>query len=72
MIGWYFCGETALHYLFPKADRKAAALVYAVISALGAVITAENVWLISDIFNGLMAVPNLIGLIVLSGYVKEE
>ncbi|SFX53657.1 sodium:alanine symporter family protein [Ruminococcus sp. XPD3002] len=72
MIGWYFCGETALHCLFPKADRKAAALVYAVVSALGAVITAENVWLISDIFNGLMAVPNLIGLIVLSGYVKEE
>lgn len=71
VIGWYYCGETAFRYITGK-DNKFFCFVFAVISASGALFSAQSVWTLSDIFNGLMAFPNLIGLLFLTKHVKRE
>ena len=47
-------------------------IAYSAIASAGALLKAEAVWTISDIFNGLMAFPNLLALILLSGKVKTN
>lgn len=72
IIGWYFCGETAFTYLFGIKHKKSCALIFAFTSSLGAVLTLNTVWTLSDIFNGLMAFPNILGLLLLINKVKKE
>ena len=72
VIGWYHCGETAFRYIFPGADRKMLSLAFSLAAASGAVLTVRSVWTISDIFNGLMAFPNLAGILLLMKHVKAE
>ncbi|SEK74829.1 alanine or glycine:cation symporter, AGCS family [Ruminococcus sp. YRD2003] len=72
VIGWYYCGETAFLHLTHGRARRLFCLTFAAISALGAVFKATAVWTLSDIFNGLMAFPNLLGLIMLRKDVKRE
>lgn len=72
IIGWYYCGETAYIYLSPGNRKGAFPLIFSVISAAGAVISSGTVWAVSDIFNGMMAFPNLISLLFLSKKVKKE
>lgn len=72
VIGWYYCGETAFLHLSGNRFRKLFCLTFAAISASGAVFGAPAVWTVSDIFNALMAFPNLLGLILLSKKVKRE
>lgn len=72
IIGWYYCGETAFRYLFGKNHGKIPCIVFALSASLGAVFTMQTVWTLSDIFNGLMAFPNLVGLILLMNKVKKE
>ena len=71
IIGWYYCGETAFTFIFSSGE-KFFCLLFAAFSALGAVVTLETVFTLSDIFNGLMAFPNLAGLLLLSNKVKKE
>jgi len=47
-------------------------LVFVLVVGLAAVVELDVVWLISDILNGLMAAPNLVGLLLLSGVVWRE
>lgn len=72
VIGWYYCGETAFRYISGKSSAGRFPLVYAAAAASGAVISAGAVWTLSDIFNGLMAIPNLVGLLLLIKKVKRE
>lgn len=72
VIGWYYCGETAFHWLVGKKCGKIPCFVFAITASLGAVFTMRTVWTLSDIFNGLMAFPNLIGLILLINKVRKE
>lgn len=72
VIGWYYCGETAFAYLFGSRFKRLMPVVFAAVCASGALVQLDTVWILSDIFNGLMAFPNLIGLILLSGRVKKE
>ena len=65
VIGWYYCGETAFIYLFGDSRKRGFAVAFAFIAALGAVLSVRMVWTVSDIFNGLMAFPNLLALIIL-------
>lgn len=73
IIGWSYYGQTCVQYLFKK---KSAVLVYKLIYILaiyiGSITTLQFVWSISDVFNGLMMIPNLIGVVLLSDVVKEE
>lgn len=74
ILGWNYYGERCLEYL--SGGSKAAVMVYRWLYILAVLIgpymTVEAVWNIADIFNGLMALPNLIAIIALSGVVARE
>lgn len=74
ILGWAYYGEVCAGYLFPK-KRDTAILVYRIVYVafvfIGSVANINVVWLIADCFNALMAVPNLIALILLSGVVVK-
>lgn len=70
VIGWYYCGETAFTYLSGGRGKKIFCLIFSLLAASGAVLNMKTVWTLSDIFNGLMAFPNLTGLILLMNKVK--
>ena len=74
MLGWAYYGEASVGYLF-KNHAKTAITVYRVIYVIfvfvGAVAEINTVWLVADCFNALMALPNLIALIGLSGLVVK-
>ncbi|WLR51223.1 sodium:alanine symporter family protein [Bacillus tianshenii] len=72
IIGWSYYGEKCFSYLFGKSAVKAYRAVFVLAVFVGAISTLEAVWGIADIMNGLMAFPNLIGLLGLSGVVVAE
>ncbi len=66
IIGWSFYGEKSVGYLFKGKGKAFYRILFSALTFFGAITKLDVVWNISDIFNGLMAVPNLIGLIFLS------
>ncbi|WP_028357495.1 alanine/glycine:cation symporter family protein [Brackiella oedipodis] len=72
ILGWAYYGEKCVAYLFGEKGILPYRVVYIITVYLGAVVSLDLVWNLSDTFNGLMAVPNLIGLLVLSGVVVKE
>ena len=72
IIGWSYYGERCVEYLFGKKNLLVYKAVYILFTLFGSVMKLDLVWNISDTFNGLMAVPNLIALIFLSGQVVKE
>ena len=72
ILGWVYCGETALAYLTGGRGLLPYRLLYALAAWWGASESLEVVWGLSDIFNALMAVPNLLSLLLLSGAVSRE
>ncbi len=72
LIGWNYYGEKAIEYL---AGRRAIApyrVVFVAVVIVGAMMKLEFVWNFSDLMNGMMAIPNIIGLLLLSQVVKAE
>jgi AGCS family alanine or glycine:cation symporter len=68
IAGWEYQGEKAFEYLFPaKKCIMGYRFTYALVSFVGAVAGLDAVWTFSDICNGLMAVPNLICVLLMSG-----
>lgn len=72
IIGWYYCGSAAFRYISGKNSCVGLCIAFAAAASLGAVAELRTVWTLSDIFNGLMAVPNLLGLLLLIKKVKSE
>ncbi len=72
LIGWAYYGEKCVEYLFGVSSIMPYRFIFVFFVALGAVLKLEIVWKISDIFNGLMAFPNLIGILALSSVVIAE
>lgn len=72
IIGWSYYGEKCFSYLFSKKVVKYYRLVFVLAVFIGAVTSLELVWTFADIMNGLMAFPNLVGIIGLSGVVIHE
>ncbi len=74
ILGWNYYSERCLSYL--TGSNKMATIVfrwlYIAAVFIGPYLTVEAVWGIADIFNGLMALPNIIALIALSGVVSAE
>ncbi len=72
IIGWNFFGKINVQYLFGKK----ATVVYSVLAVgfifLGSVFKADLVWELTDVFNNLMVIPNVIALFALSGMVVAE
>ena len=69
IIGWYFFGEQNVKYLFGNKAVKIYSAIVVVCIVIGSALKVGLVWNLSDLFNGLMALPNLIALIALSGVV---
>ena len=72
ILDWAYYGETALAYLTGGRGLLPYRLVYALAAYIGAVESLELVWNLSDIFNALMALPNLVCLLLLSGTAARE
>ncbi|MCI7126109.1 MAG: sodium:alanine symporter family protein [Agathobaculum sp.] len=71
IIGWYFFGEQNVKALFGKKATKIYALIVVAFIVVGSTLKVDLVWNLSDMFNGLMVLPNLIGLLALSGLVAK-
>ncbi|MDQ0206195.1 alanine/glycine:cation symporter family protein [Alkalicoccobacillus murimartini] len=72
VLGWSYYGEKCFGYLFGDRNAYIYRSIYVIVVFIGAVAHLEIVWNIADIFNALMAIPNLIGLLFLSGVVVSE
>ena len=69
IIGWYFFGEQNVKYLFGEKAVKVYAVLVVGFILLGSVLKVDLVWDLADCFNGLMVIPNLLGVLALSGIV---
>lgn len=69
VIGWGLYGARCIEYLFSDKVIKPFMVVYSLVSILGATVDLGMLWSIAETFNGLMAIPNLIALLLLSGTV---
>lgn len=69
VIGWSFYGTKAMEYLFGTKSTVVYKLLFVVFIVVGATMSLDLAWGISDTLNGLMALPNLIGVLALSGTV---
>ncbi len=71
IIGWGFYGTRCCEFLFGSQYNKAFMIVYSLMAIVGATMDLGLLWSIADTFNGLMAIPNLIALFLLSGTVVK-
>lgn len=67
VIGWFIYGSKSCQFLFGKTATDVYKSIFISIIMVGATMDLSLAWDISDTFNGLMAIPNLIGLVILSG-----
>lgn len=72
VLGWSYYGERCAEYLFGKRATIFFKIIFVFVILLGPVIELDIVWSLSDIFNALMAVPNIIALVFTSGLIAKE
>ncbi len=72
IIGWAYYGERCMEFLAGEKALLAYRAVFCIFAFLGAVMSFELVWPLADIMNGLMALPNLIGIIGLTSIITIE
>ena len=72
ILGWNYYGERACIYLFGTKGVLPYRLIFVLLIASGAFLKLDAIWVLADIVNGLMAIPNLIALIALSGVIVAE
>ena len=69
IIGWYFFGQSNFKALFGEEALPVYSVIVVVFILVGSTLKVDLVWAMADFFNGLMAVPNLLALLALSGVV---
>ncbi len=72
ILGWSYYGEKCATYLFGTRFAAPYRVLYTAFVMLGTLISLDLVWAVSDVFNGLMAFPNLIGLLLLCTIVIHQ
>jgi AGCS family alanine or glycine:cation symporter len=72
ILGWSYYGEKSIEYLLGEWSNLPYRILFVVATFLGGIYSLEFVWTLSDVMNGLMALPNLIGLLMLSGVIVAE
>ena len=72
ILGWSHYGSRGIEYILGVRAILPYRLLFVVAAFLGSIYTLDFVWLLSDVMNGLMALPNLVGLLLLSGVVTAE
>ena len=71
VLGWSHYGSIACEYLFGERSKQIYSIIFVLIVLAGSVMEAQLAWDISDTFNGLMMIPNLIGVLTLSPLVMK-
>lgn len=71
IIGWYYFGVANIKYLFGEKGMNPYKIIVLLFIILGSIAKVDLVWNLSDLFNGLMALPNLVALISLYKLVKK-
>jgi AGCS family alanine or glycine:cation symporter len=72
ILGWNYYGERCVVFLMGTKAILPYKIIFVGLVASGAFLHLDMIWIIADIVNGLMAIPNLIGLVLLRGVVIEE
>ncbi len=72
ILGWSYYGNRCVAYLFGPKGIKPYQVIYVVVAFFGAIGVGDVVWTISDIGNALMAIPNIIVILLLSGMIARE
>ena len=72
ILGWSYYGEKSIEFLMGERAIKPYRYVFTLFVGVGAVVELDVVWAIADIFNGLMAFPNLLGLLALTPIIVSE
>ena len=72
ILGWNYYGERCMEYLVGTKGIMPYRIVFIILVGCGAFLKLEAIWILADIVNGLMAIPNLIALLGLSGVVVSE
>ena len=72
ILGWCYYGEKCATYLFGEKFVLPYRIIYILTVFIGTIATLDLVWLFADTFNGLMAIPNLIALLLLSTVIVKE
>ena len=72
ILGWSYYGNRCITYLFGRYAIRPYQVVYVAVAFLGAIGVGDIVWTISDIGNALMAIPNIVVVLLLSGMIARE
>jgi len=72
IITWCYYGQQCARYIFGPSIVKPYAWLFVIVAFLGAIAKVPFIWLLTDMLNGAMAIPNLIGLLFLSGVMAKE
>lgn len=72
ILGWSYYGDRCVERLFGARATLAYRILFTIVVYIGATVPLGVVWAFADIMNGLMALPNLVGLLLLSGLIARE
>ncbi|HEU4521007.1 MAG TPA: sodium:alanine symporter family protein [Thermoanaerobaculia bacterium] len=72
ILGWSYYGEKTTEYLLGEWSNLPYRILFVIATFFGAIYSLDFVWTVSDVMNGLMALPNLIGLLLLTGVIVAE
>lgn len=72
ILGWSYIGEKALEYLMGRKARLIYRILWVIATFLGSVTAINLVWNLGDLTNALMAIPNIICVLALSGVIVRE
>lgn len=72
ILGWSYYGERCAQYLWGQKAILAYKIIFIAVVVIGPVVRLDLIWLLADILNALMAIPNLIAVLLLSGVIASE
>ena len=72
VLGWAYYGERCVEYLAGKNVLVGYRVLYIIVAAIAPIVTLDTVWLVADTLNALMAIPNLIAVLALSGQMSKD
>ena len=72
ILGWSYYGESAVNYIEGRRTNRFYRILYIVALFFGSIINLDIIWYIADCMNALMAIPNLVALLLLSGVAAQE
>ena len=72
ILGWSYYGESAVNYIESRRTNRFYRILYIVALFFGSIISLDIIWNIADCMNALMAIPNLVALLLLSGVAARE